>query len=243
MLATAAEGGLPGGSYDLPTQNRKVEARPAVLPWPGRTLLICERDCASTESLLVVAGSSLLARRGGPSWVRWSGQRAAWTTTLTPARDAAGSSSEEQLGSPQRHHLTWPWLERGPRASSLISVLGPGPATWWVIGFPHVAGAAARSMEAVHDQRGGRSIREPAAPHQRFRRPSAHDGQSCSGGGGEFGGDQRLVAEFSQGVVGLAGQLAGHRQRGPLAAQALFDLEVIAVVRRARAGGAHGCFV
>ena len=32
---TAAERGLPGGSYDLPTQDRKVEARPAVLPWPG----------------------------------------------------------------------------------------------------------------------------------------------------------------------------------------------------------------
>jgi putative transposase len=30
--------------------------------------LICERYCASTEGLLVVAGSSLLAGRGGPSW-------------------------------------------------------------------------------------------------------------------------------------------------------------------------------
>ena len=34
-----------------------------------------------------------------------------------------------ELGSPQRHHLTRGGLERGARASSLISVLGPGPAT------------------------------------------------------------------------------------------------------------------
>src|SRR5215204_1213060 len=53
---------------------------------------------------------------------------------------------------------------------------------------------------------------------------------ASSGGGWEFGGDQRLVAELAEGVVGLAGQLAGHRQRGPLATQALFDLEVIGVV-------------
>src|SRR5829696_4343534 len=52
----------------------------------------------------------------------------------------------------------------------------------------------------------------------------------CSGGGWEFGGDQCLVAELAEGVVGLAGQLAGHRQRGPLATQALFDLEAIGVV-------------
>lgn len=37
-----------------------------------------------------------------------------------------------------------------------------------------------------------------------------------SGGGGQLDRDQRLVAEFAQGVVGLAGELAGHRQRGPL---------------------------
>ena len=32
-----------------------------------------------------------------------------------------------------------------------------------------------------------------------------------SGGGWQLGRDQRLVAEFSEGVVGLAGELAGHR--------------------------------
>jgi hypothetical protein len=60
---------------------------------------------------------------------RWSGRSTAWTTTLTPARDATGCSSEEKLRSHQRHHLTRRGLERGARASSLISVLGPGPAT------------------------------------------------------------------------------------------------------------------
>jgi hypothetical protein len=44
----------------------------------------------------------------------------------------------------------------------------------------------------------GRSIGEPATPQQRFGHPSAHDGQSCSGGGWELGADQRLVAELAQ---------------------------------------------
>src|SRR4029450_9768990 len=65
-------------------------------------------------------------------------------------------------------------------------------------------------------------INDPGAP-KRARSPTR------SGGGWQLGGAQRLVAEFSQGVVGLAGQLAGHRQRGPLAAEALFDLEVVGV--------------
>lgn len=41
-----------------------------------------------------------------------------------------------------------------------------------------------------------------------------------SGGGGwKLDRDQRLVAEFAQGGVGLAGELAGHRQCRPLAAR------------------------
>ena len=90
--------------------------------------------------------------------------------------------------------------------------------------------------------RDGRSIREPAAPHQRSRCP-ARTMATGSGGGWELGGDQGLVAELTQGVVGLAGELASHRQRGPLAAQPLFDLEVVGVVGGARAGGAHGRLV
>ena len=66
---------------------------------------------------------------------------------------------------------------------------------------------------------------------------------ASSGGGWELGGDQRLIAELSEGVVGLAGQLAGHRQRGPLATQPLFDLEVVGVVGGGGPGGAHGRLV
>jgi hypothetical protein len=56
-------------------------------------------------------------------------------TTLTPARSAAGSGNEgkEQLASCHGHHrarLGLPLVgDRRARASSLISVLGPGPAT------------------------------------------------------------------------------------------------------------------
>ena len=54
------------------------------------TLLICERGCSSTEaswSWLVLRWWLGVADRAGS---RRSGRSAAWTTTLTPARDATG---------------------------------------------------------------------------------------------------------------------------------------------------------
>src|SRR6266567_7964217 len=100
-------------------------------------------------------------------------------------------------------------------------------------------------MEAVHDERGDRSIREPTAPHQLICGPAAHDPQLRSGGRWELDGDggQRLVAEVIESVVGLAGELARHRQRGALAAQPLLDRKVGGVVWGAGAGGAHGRLV
>ena len=90
----------------------------------------------------------------------------------------------------------------GARASSLISVLGPGSGDMMGDRVP-AGGGCGRSFYGGRPRvrndapRGDRSIRELATPHQRFRRPGAHDGQSCSGGGWELGRDQRLVAEFS----------------------------------------------
>src|SRR5918994_2458236 len=134
---------------------------------------------------------------------RWSGRRAAWTTTLTPARDAAGDqAAKRKLGSPQRHHLTRPWF--GAWRAGVQPYLGARTRSGDMMGdrVPAHGGCGRSFYGGRPDQRGGRSIREPAAPNQRFRCPSAHDGQSCSGGGREFGGDQRLVAEGLQGVGG-----------------------------------------
>src|SRR6266550_5206911 len=46
------------------------------------------------------------------------------------------------------------------------------------------------------------------------------------------GGGQRVVAELGQDVMGLAEDLPGFGQRGPLAVAAVLDLGVVAVVRR-----------
>jgi hypothetical protein len=53
---TAAEGGASRWSYDLPTQDRKVEARRAVLPWPGWTLLCCVKCWLGLEESVELAG-------------------------------------------------------------------------------------------------------------------------------------------------------------------------------------------
>jgi len=85
--------------------------------------------------------------------------------------------------------------------------------------------------------RGDRSTGAPAAPHQRSRRPGAH-------GGGRFR-RRRGPAPGRRARAGggrPAGQLAGHRQRRPLAAGALPGLEVVGVVGevgRAAQAAAH----
>jgi hypothetical protein len=92
-------------------------------------LLICERGCSSTESSwswLVFRWWLGVADRAG---VKVERPERRVDDDLDAGEDATGWASEETRGSPQRHHLTWLGLERGARASSLISVLGPGPAT------------------------------------------------------------------------------------------------------------------
>src|SRR4029453_6427459 len=97
-----------------------------------------------------------------------------------------------------------------------------------MIGFPQGAGVAARSMEAAHECVMTRRVATGASGSwpQLINDSGAQvrTMPASSGGGWDFGGDQRLIAELAQGVVGLAGQLAGHRQRGPLATEALLDL-------------------
>src|SRR5215204_1620437 len=85
-------------------------------------------------------------------------------------------------------------------------------------------------MEAGHDQYVAAGASGSRPHHINDSGTRARTMPASSGGGWELGRDQGLVAELSEGVVGLAGELAGHRQRGPLAAQALSDLEVVGVV-------------
>jgi hypothetical protein len=75
----------------------------------------------------VVAGSSLSAGRGRPEpESRWSGQRVAGTTTLTRHGMPRDEVAKRQLGLLLGiTSSAWPGMERGARASSLISVLGP----------------------------------------------------------------------------------------------------------------------
>jgi len=106
-----------------------------------------------------------------------------------------------------------------------------------------MASAAARSIEAAaHDQRGGRSIGEPAAPHQLIQGPERAMVAAVRRRWGARRGPMP-GRRARAGWVRLAGQLAGHRQGGPLAAKALLDLEIGGVVRGTRAGGAHGRLV
>ena len=71
-------------------------------------------------------------------------------------------------------------------------------------------------MEAVHEEQCVMTRRvatgaSGSQPHH-INDPGAQARTMAtgSGGGWELGGDQGLVAECSQGVVGLAGQLAGY---------------------------------
>ena len=93
-------------------------------------LLICERGCSSTE-----ASWSWLVLRWWLGVVDRAGVKVERPERRVDDDLDAGEGRRRmkqrrgELGSPQRHHLTRLGLERGARASSLISVLGPGPAT------------------------------------------------------------------------------------------------------------------
>jgi hypothetical protein len=70
-----------------------------------------------------------------------------------------------------------------------------------VIGFPHVAGVAAGSMEAAQECVMTRRVATGASgswPHHiNDSGAQVRTMPASSGGGWEFGGDQRLIAELS----------------------------------------------
>jgi hypothetical protein len=198
-------------------------------------LLICERGCwprGMVGRWLVLRWWLGVVNRAGS---RRSGPSAAGTTTLVPARASAGWSREEELGSPfgitpRRCGLGWtagsvgaggqPYLGARTRSGDVVG--GRVPARG---GRGRSFGGGRPRAVRGDAPRGDRSTGAPAAPHQRSRRPGAH-------GGGRFR-RRRGPAPGRRARAGggrPAGQLAGHRQRRPLAAGALPGLEVVGVV-------------
>ena len=141
----AGHGRWRGG--DAPSARAASLASSAALPVPARELpwprpatptLIPTRCSLSVSGIAgqgKLAGSSLVAGRGGPSWGQGGAARA--------SRDDDLDAGESHYRLKQRRgslghrccitsHPGWAEMdsrERGVRASSRISVLGPGPAT------------------------------------------------------------------------------------------------------------------
>jgi hypothetical protein len=91
-----------------------------------------------------------------------------------------------------------------------LDLLGPTSAWTWRQGTggsrpPHIRVVGRARTAGTSGHRRGRSV---AAGHRR----------------------QRVVAQPAQQVVGAAGELASHTQRGPVATQACLDLGVVGVV-------------
>src|SRR5438034_10117191 len=91
------------------------------------------------------------------------------------------------------------------------------------------------------------SVREPAAKHLRDD-GLTRAGAGLSGGSWDrllglrlgFNRSERLIAQFTEDVVGAAAEFAGDREAGPVVVDPAGDLEVIVVVRRAAARGLVG---
>jgi hypothetical protein len=103
--------------------------------------------------------------------------------------------------------------------------------------------AAARSLGAVHGPAvaagpGGRWLRHICMPVGRA--PAGHPRQATVAMGRSSIGGERGVAEARQGVAHAPGELARHRQGGPVAALAGFDLLVVGVAGGAGTGGGLG---
>jgi len=90
-------------------------------------------------------------------------------------------------------------------------------------------------------------VREPAAKHLRDD-GLTRAGAGLSGGSWDrllglrlgFNRSERLIAQFTEDVVGAAAAFAGDREAGPVVVDPACDLEVIVVVRRAAARGLVG---
>src|SRR5215207_2099257 len=167
-------------------------------------------------SQLVVAGSSLVAGRGGPSWGQGGAARA--------SRDDDLDAAEGCRRLKQR---------RGSLVTAAASPLIRCGLKWtagaWRAGVQPYLGARTRSGDMMGDRvpatggrgrsfYGGRPRPAWRQEHQgaghttsTIQAPERARWPTSSGGGWELGGDQRLVAELAQGVVGLAGELASHR--------------------------------
>ena len=145
-----------------------------------------------------------------------------------PWRRGAKRGSQAYLGPralPTPGDMMIDWVSPPARMRPL-SLFRPSACPCAAGSSPAAAAGAGRGCAPSDD--GGCGLPGPAARHG--------NGHRWNGGAAGSGGGERVVAELSQDVAGLADQLAGLRQGGDLAVLAVLDRRVVAVAGCRSAG-------